>query len=71
MDVNSTLDHPLPIQGQVILHTTRDKNSSPFAMNTPVVNSIAPVLKKLSGRYSPIQSIAISLIYISNYEFKL
>jgi hypothetical protein len=71
MDVNSTLDHHHPIQGQVILHTTQDKSSSPFAVNTPVVNSIAPVLKKLLGCYSPIQSIAIFLIYISYYEFKL
>lgn len=56
MDVDDAIGHCVPIQGRVILHTTRDKSSSAFSMNTPVVNTIAPVLEKLSGRYSPVQS---------------
>jgi len=56
MDVNNDIEHCVPIQGQVILHTACDKSSSAFSMNTPVVNSIAPVLEKLYGCYSPVQS---------------
>jgi hypothetical protein len=72
MDLDLEQFSRAPLQGKVVLYTTRNKDSSTaFTMTSPVVNSIAPVLKKLSGRYSPIQSIAFFFFFffflITNY----
>ena len=58
MDINLESESHVPLKGQVILHTSRDKNtSSALTITLPIVDSIAPVLEKLSECYSPIQSI--------------
>jgi hypothetical protein len=60
MDLDLEQSFHAPLQGKVVLYTTHNNDSlTTFTMTSPVVNSIAPVLKKLSGCYSPIQSIVL------------
>jgi hypothetical protein len=67
MDVDFSTNQP--VHGKVLLYTSKEKTAEPtMSMMGEVGNQLPPVLDKLAGRYSPIQSVFInSVLFYFNY----